>query len=116
MAVFFSRESLIAPVRHLDFETSSTAALACGEVRKGDLVACRGRRILDAHRFWQHNDSIFVQGAQLVATDDPVLWSHEQAPRIVFLQSLEVIDIVAWARKGEHLRVVVLPAGLGFEH
>ena len=112
----FLRESLIAPVRHLGFDTSNTAALACGEVRKGDLVACRGRRILDVHRFWQHDDSIFVQGAQLVATDGPVLWSHEQAPSIVFLQSLDVIDIAAWAHEGERLRVVLPPAGLGFEH
>ena len=72
--------------------------------------------------FWTSIDSgsmattSLSMGAQLVATDDPVLWSHAPAPRIVFLQSLEVIDIVAWAYKGERLRVVLPPAGLGLEH
>ena len=84
MAACFLRESLVAPVRHLDFDTSSTAELACGEVRKGDLVACRDRRTLGVHRFWQHGDDIFAQGVQLVATDDLVLWSHAPALRIVF--------------------------------
>ena len=109
------RESLAASVKHLDFETPSTAELACGEVRKGDLVACRDRRILDVHRFWQHGDDVFVQGAQLIAAYGPALWSHAPAPRIVFLQSLEVIDIVALAYKGGRLRVVLPPTGFGFD-
>ena len=112
----FLRESLVAPANHLGFETSNTALLACGEVRKGDLVACRGRRILDVHRFWQLGDCMFAQGVQLVASDDPVLWSHAPDARIVFLLSLEIVDIVAWAPKGEHLRIVLPPAGIGFEH
>ena len=60
----FSKESLISPVAVCDMEASNNASFVFGEVRQGDLVACRGGRIVEAQKFW---------GTRLIC------WHHNQA-------------------------------------
>ena len=116
----FLRETLLSPVAYRDMLTATVARLPFGEVRKGDLIACRGRRILEVVRFWQRggaDDSaaIVVEGRLLSATDNAALWCSAADSDVVFLPSLEMVAALAWAYKGAHLRAVLPPAGLGFE-
>ena len=95
--------------------TSNVASFSFGEVHKGDLVACRGRRILNVDRFWDLDDAIAVQGRLLHATGNPAMWHPATESGVAFLESRELVHALAWASVGDLLRVVLPPSGLGFD-
>ena len=113
-ACLFNRESLISPADVHGMEASNRASFVFGEVQKGDLLACRGKRIIEVHRFWRQSDSTAAQGRPLVATERDTHW-RKAASGVVFLPSSDLVAAVAWAPQGGVLRIVLPPRGLGFE-
>ena len=79
----FCKESLISPVDVHGMEASNRAHFVFGEVHKGDLLACRGGRIIEAHRFWRQSGSIVAQGRPLVPTERNTHW-RKAASGVVF--------------------------------
>ena len=112
--VLFSKESLISPVAVHDMEASNNASFVFGEVRQGDLVACRGGRIMEAQKFWGKSNSIVAQGRPLVATERGTHW-RKATSGIAFVPSNDLVAVVAWAQQGDTLRIILPSRGLGFE-
>ncbi len=109
----FAIESLGPTTTRSGIATSTVASFPFGEVRKGDLVACRGRRIVQVERFWSNGDEIIAHARPLVHTDEPRWWTPP-VDEFVFVSSSELVRAVTWLEKGGRYRVILPPAGLGF--
>ena len=111
----FSRESLTNPIDCHGLTTATEAHLPGGAVRHGDLIACRGRRIIALERFWKGEGELVAQGRSLaiVNPDVPNVWRKTES--IVFLGSDQLIMPVSSAPKGGNLRLILPPVGLGFD-
>ena len=110
----FSKESLVSPAAVHGMEASNTASFVFGEVCKGDLLACRGGRIIEAQKCWCQSNSIVAQGQPLIATGRCTHW-RKATSGIVFVPSNDLVAVVAWAPQRDELRISLPPLGLGFE-
>ena len=111
----FARESLINPVDCHGLTTATEAQLPGGAVHRGDLVACRGHRVIELDRFWQGKEGIVAQGRSLLVVNPacPTVWRRSED--IVFVPSEEVIMPLSSAPRKHDLRLILPPAGLGFD-
>ena len=113
----FSREALTDPIDYQGLQTATAASLPGGSVRKGDLIACRGHRVIELERLWSGHGEIFVQGRSLLIANPAAsskLW--RRTSEIVFLPSDMVIMPLCSASQGGEVRLILPPDGLGFEH
>ena len=112
--VLFSKESLLSPVAVHGMEASNNASFVFGEVHQGDLVACRGGRIMETQKFWRKSNSIVAQCRPLVATERSTHW-RKATSGIAFVPSSDLVAVVAWAPQRDTLRIILPPRSLGFE-
>ena len=109
-----SRTALLSPMEFIGYRTSTAAHLPCGDVQHGDLIAYRGKQVVEVQRFWCSPDSteIILQGISLIATEIDSMW-RKGGP--AFFGAAEgVVQAVAWAHRGDLLRIVQPVSGFGW--
>ena len=113
-AAIFHKQYLISPVATHGMETSTRASFVFGDAHRGDLIACRGRVIIEVDRMWQQSQSIVVQGRPLIATDKATHWRRAMSG-VAFVPAADLVGVLKWAQQGDRLRVILPPHGLGFD-
>ena len=94
---------------------SVDARVPCGRVHKGDLIACRDRRIIRLDRLWQGRQELILQGRSLFVAcpENPKVW--RQTDDVIFVSSEDVIGPLCHAPVRGNLRLILPAAGLGFD-
>ena len=110
-----SRENLLDPQELIGYRTSKAAHLPCGDVQHGDIIAYRGKRVLEVQRCWcsPNSTDIVLQGLSLIATEIDSKW--RRGGEVLFVPVEGVVQACAWAQQGDSLRIVTPPSGFGWE-
>ena len=89
--------------------------LPCGEIHAGDLIAYRGKHVVEVHRLWcmPDNTDIVVQGQSLIATEIDNRW--RKGGDVFIAPASGVVQALAWAPHGDWLRIVTPASGFGWE-
>ena len=107
---------MLNPKEIIGYRTSIAVHLPCGEVQHGDIIAYRGKQVVEVQRFWCTPDStdIVLQGLSLIGTDIDSKW--RRGSEAFFAPVDGIVKAVAWAQHGDVLRIVTPPSGFGWEH
>lgn len=93
-----------------DLRTSNGALLACGEVKKADIVWLTGGIVCRVVSFWELKGHMFVQTEKLDPVSDGGSTYYTENSHINhFAESNSVIDACIWIRKREGLLKVIKP-------
>jgi hypothetical protein len=108
-------ERLVDPLEFAGYRTSLTVQLPCGEIHAGDLIAYRGKHVVQVHRLWcmPDNTDIVVQGQSLIATEIDNRW--RKGGDVFIAPASGVVQALAWAPHGDWLRIVTPASGFGWE-
>ena len=111
----YSAMFLISPIDHLGLLMSSAVRLPCGEIRKNDIVACRGGVVVEAICFWSSSKTyrnIVMQAISLIATENRR--SLNRTEDITFVHAEDIVEAVAWTMLDGSVRPILPPRGLDF--
>ena len=109
---------LTSPIDHpglRGLRMSLAARLPCGEIKKDDIVACRGGIVVEAKAFWSNSDDdnhIIMQTTSLVVSADHRR-SFRRTEDTTFVDVEDVMQAVAWVSLDGLVRPVLPPRGLG---
>jgi hypothetical protein len=90
----------VTHVMHRALSHADNVVLACGGLKKGDILYCssRGAACLvgRVERFWECNQIIVVRIASFRCTNNDHRYWNTDAPVSLFVESSKVVDAVAW--------------------
>lgn len=113
-SVFREEYILNSGTVHDGLRVSTRAEFPCGEIRRGDVLACANRAVLLMEHCWSHEDRIVVSGTSYIATDEPTLW-RTSGGQMKFVDSSQIVAAMTWRRyDADYIRVIEPHAGLGF--